>query len=235
MHEQAPGGVSSATPCPVPARRRASRGCIISLLMTSICVLVLCSLLSVWFVSYARYESSHDIPNPVWGLIGRTFSYTPQQEPPSPALLDSRPEAVVLQFIADYRSVAETFRCAQDLASYVLSGENTDPILSDQDQQPPAPPYGRRCAVHRPVSAVMARSALVGLVGHFQQFEAVVHLEVAYADGARYVTTIAVFPNRYQEYWDTHIHLDCWDFIGMDSFYWNTRLPLSEKRAVRLR
>ena len=79
---------------------------------------MLCSLLSVWLIPYAQYKSSHDIPNPFWGVFGKTVTYTPEQGHPVPISWIHVPEAVVLQYIADYQKLAGTYPCALDLANY---------------------------------------------------------------------------------------------------------------------
>ncbi len=229
MQDQNPPGDASAPYQPVPTRRGARRGCMIRLAVTVAGVLLLCSLVSVWLVPYGRHQSTHDIPNPFWSAFNKAYTYSPDQGPPNPDLLDSRPEAVVLQFIADYRKVAGTYPCAQNLAHYDPYSY-VDPVLFSQNELEPAPAKPP-CAVHRPVAAVIASSVHVGrafspgVIPPFSGEQAEVSIEIRYTDGTQYETTMIVTPKRYQMYWFAYIHLDCWDFIGLDAFYQNTRMP----------
>ena len=154
---------------------------------------MLCSLLSAWLVPYAQYKSSHDIPNPFWGVFGKTVTYTPEQGPPSSDLVDTRPEAVVLRYIADYQKLAGAYPCALDLANYQ---EGMDPVLR-----------GQPCSVHRPVASVVVRSVLLGaehttqiVAAQIQSPEAYVHLLITYADSTQFAMTLPVQPYRYEIY-----------------------------------
>lgn len=197
---------------PQPQSPASLRGCLIKGGATALGILVLCALCSAWFVPYAQYKSSHDIPNPFWGVFGKTVTYTPEQGPPSPELLDSRPEAVVLAYIADYQKLAGTYPCTQDLASY---NDGNDPVL-----------LGQPCSVHRPIVSVIVRSVRVGAVasspggiGPFEPPQADVHLDITYADGIQYAMTISMLPSRYQKYWFTYLHMDCWGSSGITAMY----------------
>ncbi|HET8908160.1 MAG TPA: hypothetical protein VFN11_14470 [Ktedonobacterales bacterium] len=206
-----PSGVPSRTfPVPLPVRRR--HGCLRKALALGMSLLVLGGLLSVWLIPYVQYQSSHNIPNPFWGVFGKTITYTPEQGPPGPELLDSRPEGVILHFIADYQKLAGTYPCAQDLALY---DDAHDPVLD-----------GHSCAVHRPIAFVSVRSVQIGpaeyapeVVGPFRGVQGDVHVEIAYTDGTRHTMTLSVRPNKYQYYWFTYLHLDCWGSIGISSLY----------------
>ena len=100
--------VTQETQPPQPQSRASLRGCLIKAAATTIAILTLCTLCSAWFVPYAQYKSSHDIPNPFWGILGKTVTYTPEQGPPSPDLLDTRLEVVILYYITDYQKLAGT-------------------------------------------------------------------------------------------------------------------------------
>lgn len=210
-----PSGVPSRTfPVPLPVRRR--HGCLRKALALGMGLLVLGGFLSVWLIPYAQYQSSHNIPNPFWGVFGKTVTYTPEQGPPSPELLDSRPEGVILHLIADYRTLAGTYPCAQDLALY---DDAHDPVLD-----------GQPCAVHRPVASVRVRSVLLGPyhnspggfgfgVGLFEPPHAEVHVEITYADGTQHAMTLVVVPRRYESYWLSYLHQDCWGSLSISSMY----------------
>lgn len=206
-----PSGVPSRTfPVPLPVRRR--HGCLRKTLALGVSLLVLGGLLSVWLIPYAQYQSSHNIPNPFWGVFGKTVTYTPEQGPPSPVLVDSRPEAVMLQYIADYQKLAGTYPCAQDVANYVTS---MDPVL-----------IGQPCLVHRPVVSVGVRLVQVGAaasspggMGPFEPPQAEIHLMIIYAGGTQYAMTISMFPIRYDKYWFSYLHMDCWDSSGIADMY----------------
>lgn len=207
-------GMISRTPSIPPARRR--RGCLLKVLAFGGSILVLCALVSIWLVPTAQYQSSHNIPNPFWGVFGKTVTYTPEQGPPSPDLVVTRPEAVVLAYIADYRKLAGTYPCAQDLAHY---DDAHDPVLR-----------GQPCSVHRPVISVTVRSVLLGPyeyypggfgfgVGLFEPPHAEVRVEIRYADGTQHAMDITVNPLQYESYWFTYLHQDCWGSPGILSLY----------------
>ncbi|HEU5439563.1 MAG TPA: hypothetical protein VFU88_09760, partial [Ktedonobacterales bacterium] len=70
---------------------------------------------------------------------------------PSGDLLDSRPEQIVAQYLADYIAVAGTFPCAADLASYPFR----DIHVGDQFL------LGHGCRVQRPVASATVLSVWV--------------------------------------------------------------------------
>jgi hypothetical protein len=192
--------------------RSLKRGRITKGMATAVGILALCSLLCAWLVSYAQYKSSHEIPNPLWGVFGKVVTYTPEQGPPSPDLVVTRPEAVVLQYISDYQKLAGTYPCAQDLANY---SEEMDPVL-----------YWRPCPIHRSVRSVVVRLVQIGAsqtshlgLGPFQIAEANVHVEITYADGLQHAMTLTVEPEHRQTYWLTYLHMDCWRSLGILSIY----------------
>jgi hypothetical protein len=169
-------------------------------------------LAALLFNPQAIYERTHDIPNPSWGLFNGTFTYTPEQGPPSPELLRTRPDVIVGQYLADYISVAGTYPCAQDLSHYVdLDLHGGDPVLA-----------GQGCQVDRPMAAVHITSVDVGKVrGSIESGRpmAVVSFEVAYQDGERWTNTFELRPQRYDGYFLTWVHLDCWSAVDTLRFY----------------
>ncbi len=201
---------SDKAPASGPTRRR--RGCRITALGTGIGIVALCALLSPLLIPYAQYKSSHDIPNVFWGVFGKTVTYTPEQGPPSPELLDARPDVVLLQYITDYQALAGTYPCAQDLANY---DDGNDPVLR-----------GQPCLVHRPVASVIVRTVQVGAaasspggIGPFEPPRAEVHLDITYADGSQHAMTFSMIPSRYQKYWFTYLHMDCWASSSFTAMY----------------
>lgn len=149
-------------------------------------------------VPHARYELAHDVPNPYWGLFSKSFSYTPGQGPPSPLLLDTRPDDLTRRYIADYIQAAGTYPCAQDPAAYRF---DQDPFLRD----------GVPCAVHLPVAAVEVESVYVGIAGpDFGGPRAFVRYQVFYQDGRRWADTFQMAPDSHQQYFLGYIHLTCW-------------------------
>lgn len=164
------------------------------------------ALAALLFNPHALYERTHDVPNPYWGLFNGTYSYTPQQGLPSPDLLDTPPDTVVLHYIRDYISVAGTYPCAQDLAGYAdLDLHVGDPVL-----------LGHVCSVHRPVADVAALEVSVGRRGtsiDASRAMVTVRYRVAYADGEAWTAAMQLFPERRQGYFAASIHLNCWDSL----------------------
>lgn len=56
-------------------------------------------------------------------------------------------------------------------------------------------------------------------LGPFQIAEADVQLEITYVNGAQHTMTLIVEPDRYQEYWLTYLHMDCWSSLGILLLY----------------
>lgn len=165
------------------------------------------------FNPHALYERTHDIPNPYWGVFNGTFTYTPEQGPPSPALLDSRPEATALAYIHDYITVAGTYPCAQDLGQYhALAFGGNDPVL-----------HGTACTVQRPVADVTVTSIFVGRVGKgigAYSPAARVTYQMTYGDGEQWTDTLELLPERYRSYGlFSYVHQDCWDNLDLLLFY----------------
>ena len=52
-------------------------------------ILILISVFIGIKVHQFLYERTHDIPNPTWGTFNGGYTYTPQQGPPGPGLLNN--------------------------------------------------------------------------------------------------------------------------------------------------
>jgi hypothetical protein len=133
------------------------------------------------------------IPNP---LFRPSITYTPQQGPPNPALLDSRPERLVLGYVADYLSLAGTYPCVQDLSRYDAIG---DPVL-----------VGHPCRITRPVASYAVTAVTILTHGLNGLLEAIVALVVRYTDGRQWPHTIGMYPDRYLGFPLLYFHLGCW-------------------------
>jgi hypothetical protein len=132
-------------------------------------------------------------------LFRTSLTYTPQQGPPNPALLDSRPERVALRYVADYLKLAGTFPCVQDLSQYL---KHRDPVLA-----------GQPCHISRPVASYAATSVTIRTTGLFGgPPEAVVILVVHYTDGEQWTDTyFGMRPDHYGTLpFIFYFHLDCW-------------------------
>ncbi len=163
-------------------------------------------------VVHGRYELTHDLPNPYWGIFPMSYSYTPEQGPPGAGLMETRPDEISLQFIRDYISVAGTFPCVASLASYSDDSDAGDPVLDES---------GKPCEVHRPVHEV--RITLVYVVAAFESLrsipEATVYFHITYTDGEQLTSSFLLIPdmNRSYGYYLTYIHANCW-FLWKASF-----------------
>lgn len=158
------------------------------------------------FNPHARYEHTHDLPNPYWGLFNGEYSYTPPQGPPGAGLVDSRPERIVVQYIHDYISVAGTFPCASSLADYPARLEGGDPVL-----------LGHGCTVRRTVASVTVLSVWVHRFGaeldYYTAPKATVRYRVTYTNGEAFEGTLTLAPMESQRYFLTYIHLTCWQSL----------------------
>lgn len=171
-------------------------------------------MLLVLLTSYIRFELVHDLPNPMWATFWPMYSYVPEQGPPSASLLETRPDALVEQFIHDYIYVAGTFPCVATLADY-QGDERGDPVLDGK---------GEPCNVHRPGAQV--RITLVEIVAAPKSIpgiwlpEARVHYQLQYSDGERLDSMMELFPDggysqhaHSQQYYFTYIHNTCWSML----------------------
>jgi hypothetical protein len=167
----------------------------------------ICLLLFGLFGVYGRYETTHDIPNPFWATFNRTFTYTPEQGPPSRDLFATRPDIVVRQYLADYLRLAGTYPCVQNLDGYNV---DYDPFLD-----------GKPCTVVRPVASVAITSVTVAPPGcDCGPAMAEVHFRVLYTDGQSYLSFMTLVPIESDPYWLTETHMDCWmsnDFFRLYS------------------
>jgi hypothetical protein len=126
-----------------------------------------------------------------------SITYTPQQGPPNPALLDSRPERLVLRYVADYLSLADTYPCVQDVSQY---SADDDPVL-----------HGQPCHISRPVASYAVTSvAIQTQLRAGGPVLAVVNLVVHYTDGQQWTNPIGLHPDHFQELPFIYYHLDCW-------------------------
>jgi hypothetical protein len=153
-------------------------------------------------VAIVAYESNANIPNPIWGNLNGSYSYSVAKGPPSDQLLDVRPDDVVRQYITDYIAIAGTFPCVQDL-SQIHEGDG-DPL-----------PGKHGCMVHRPVTKIQLTNVDVQL--HCRIFFTVcfmvvsVHLVITYSTGQKWEYSEDLFPFRQIAYYRTYIHLGCWN------------------------
>ncbi len=127
-----------------------------------------------------------------------SITYTPEQGPPNPALLDSRPEQIVQRYLADYIGLAGTYPCLQDLSS--VYDDLQDPVL-----------HGQPCPVTRPVASFRVTAVTIRSHGLAERPEATVSVIVTYTDGRQWTGTIGMFPDRYLNLVLIYLHLDCWD------------------------
>lgn len=168
-----------------------------------------CALWASLLTTYAQYERMHDIPNPIWGVFTRSYTYTPATAAAlNPALLKTRPDLIFLRYAHDYIQLAGTYPCAPDLSTYTPV---SDPILSRQ---------ARACPVKRLVTGIVVTQVYVGIVGPDVGMPgAVVRYTVSYADGTRWSEREYLGANQSQMYYLSHIHLTCWDSVGITALY----------------
>ncbi len=180
----------------------------------------------VVLVGYVRYELSHDLPNPYWGTLWPMYNYTPEQGPPSASLLETRPDAIVVQFLTDYIHVAGTFPCIASLANYHGYDDAPDAVRND----PVLSGGGQVCRVHRPV--VEVRITLVEMVGHLKsipgiwQPDARVHFHLQYSDGEHLEGVMHLFADRVhsQPYHATYIHDNCWYLPASGAYFYPNQM-----------
>ncbi len=125
-----------------------------------------------------------------------SVTYTPAQGPPSPTLLDSRPDYIVERYLADYIRLAGTYPCVQDLSQYAKSD---DPVLR-----------GQPCPVTRAVATYVVTSVTIQTHGLANLPVATVTVVLTYRDGQQWTTAVFLSPDRYQQDVFTYRHLDCW-------------------------
>ncbi len=168
------------------------------------------------FVVHARYEMTHDLPNPYWGIFNRGYSYTPEQGPPSAVLLDTRPDEIVMQYLHDYLAVAGTYPCVEQVAGY-NEDETYDPVID-----------GQSCGIHRQVTTlrvtrVTASTAVLGVT------RVVVRYQVDYADGTRFAGAFHMSASTSIEhskaYFLTQIYANCWELLPLIGFYRHRSTP----------
>lgn len=174
-----------------------------------------CALLAVLLaqvaIPYTRYERVHDIPNPVWGMLTRDYTYTPATAARlNPVLLKTRPDLLMLRYIHDYIQVAGTFPCPSDLTGSTQAMKN-DPVLAGRV---------RRCPTQRRVTAVVIDSVLVGpLIGDIGAPGALVSYTITYADGTRLASQELLWAHQGQPYFLSSTQLTCWDSLGIGALY----------------
>jgi hypothetical protein len=135
-------------------------------------------------------------------LFRTSITYSPQQGPPNPVLLDSRPEHIALRYVADYLRLAGTYPCFQDLSQYF---EDLDPVLA-----------GQPCRISRPVASYAVTSVTIrtrGLLGGLPVAQVI--LVVHYTDGRQWTDTyFGMDPDRHVTLPFIDFHLDCWFTFG---------------------
>ncbi len=158
-------------------------------------------------VYYVQQNTDHNIPNPAWGLFNGGYTYTPQQGPPGPGLLNSRPEDTLLQYFHDYTMVYGTIPCAQPTSS-----DATD-IL----EQVRVPSIGQtvQCANTRKVQSIQIQKIHIyhhGGTGAGYVLFADIYFTITYQDDTHWQGVYWLVPNfsKSQSYYFTYIHLDCW-------------------------
>ncbi len=189
---------------PPPRQVRWGRRAVLAVAIVLASCILLCGLLGI----YGRYKTTHDIPNPFWGVFNESFSYTPEQGPPGGGLLVSRPDVIVRQYLTDYIRVAHTYPCVQDLNQYE---SDQDPFL-----------LGKPCTVTRPVASFAVTSVRVYVAGEsLGRFpSADVNYVVTYADGRSWASSIVgMIPHRHDSYVFAYAHQDCWDSDGLLLLY----------------
>lgn len=134
----------------------------------------------------------------------QSVTYTPPQGPTSPILLDSRPEAIVRQYLTDYIRLAGTYPCAQDPASYHEVQEVSTGGFLDTGH----------CAVKRPVASFTIPSVTIRAGGLLNRSRALVSVTVVYRDGNDWNTEIEMIPDEVQGPWPFATHLTCWESVG---------------------
>lgn len=168
-----------------PPRRSARRPLWVWLAVLASLVVISCLLVSLL---------TQGLPN---AFLDTSVTYAPQQGPPNPALLDSRPETIVQRYLADYISLAGTYPCLQDLSSQY--DELDDPVLG-----------GQPCPVTRPVVSYAVTSVRVWTHGLFGYPEATVSFVITYTAGQQWVNELSILPDRYLNLVVVYLHLDCW-------------------------
>lgn len=136
------------------------------------------------------------VPDP---LFEHSVSYTPDNGPPNPALLDSRPDTIVMRYLTDYLRLAGTYPCIQDLHQYIVTD---DPVLN-----------GHACPVNRPVARYAVTLVTIQPYGLFEVSYAQVQILVTYRDGTRFVSEIDLDPGSVQHVGIYFLHLDCWSSL----------------------
>jgi hypothetical protein len=139
------------------------------------------------------------IPDP---LFLPSITYTPQQGPPNPALLASRPERLVQRYVADYIGLAGTYPCVPNPTSPYYD-EDRDPVL-----------VGQPCRITRPVASYAVISVTIRTHGLEGRPEAIVALVVRYTSGRQWTSAISMYPDRYVSVPLLYFHLDCWSSLG---------------------
>ena len=183
-------------------------------------------------VYYVQQYKDRDIPNPAWGTFNGGYTYTPQQVPPGPGLLNSRPEDILLQYFHDYNMVYGTIPCAQPISS------DAEDIMD----QVRVPNIGQtmQCANTRKVQSIQIQKIHVYFVGGIAanyDFVADVYFVITYQDGTQWQGDYPLAPDFSwsQIYYRTYIHLDCWtgysnylDLYGIYFEEYNLKKPTTK-------
>jgi hypothetical protein len=190
-----------------PRRQRRNRW--LTMTGTILASLVVAMLYWTALIYYANDERTHDLPNPIWGVFTRSYTYTPATAAAlNPALLKTRPDLIFLCYAHDYIQLAGTYPCQIDVPGYAGP---VDPILTQNM---------RTCPVKRQVTGIVITQVYVGIVGpDVGTPGARVTYVVSYADGTRWSGQEILGADQSQQYYLSHIHLTCWDSVGITVLY----------------
>lgn len=172
-------------------------------LVRSIILIIACVVVAVLG---AVYYTSNSVPNPFWGMLNGTYSYSPSNSSPPQSLFDARPDIVAFQYFRDYVSVDNTYPCAQDLKDYRQYNDDEG--------------FGH-CLVVRPVSSIVVNQVEIYPIyieGLFSgNFGASIFYKVTYSDRSQFKGILLVPSYSHSSYFRRgFLHLNCWSF---GSFY----------------
>lgn len=208
-------GARRTTLAPEHVESRRRRRCLVAVMVAVVAVVVL--------VGYGRYELSHNLPNPYWGIFGTSYTYTFEAGPPGVGLLDTRPDEIVSRFIYDYIGVAGTFPCVAVLATYETDLFAPDPVRRGEV----CPVHRRMAAAHIGTTRVYTTWRTIPLLAGTP--EAYVSFRIDYEDGERLEHEFQLEAGegllsgtgQSQPYFRNQIHVKCWSLFEAYGFYPN--------------
>lgn len=157
----------------------------------AVSVMLSCAMSCV-FLAVGAPTALNGLPEPTFN---RGITYTPEQGPPNPALLDSRPERIVERYLADYLLLERgTYPCTDDLSRY--QG------WSDLIRVP--------CPISRPVARYASTTITIQPQGLLDAPDATVRFVITYQDGSQWASQMVLGPDRRDKVGFFYIHLDCW-------------------------